>query len=121
MANFRAIAALALAVLAGCSAARSPQEAATDRELAHLAPMKTNPGYGGAVTGFDVEGTRLDMSVDLNQYESIDEDSADYLKVEALRRWKEAWTSENRGKHAKLTVRMLNYYGKPFLTESAKV
>jgi len=119
----RTTAAIALALLAACSPAPSASEAAAQREIAHMAPMKTNPAYSTTVTGFDVSGSgrRVDVSIDLNQYESIDDDAVDALKAEALRRWKEAWLAENEGKHATLAVRFLNYFGKPFLTENAKV
>ena len=80
-----------------------------------MQPMRGDV-YSNAVTGFDIHGTRMDVSIDLNQYSLIDEASDDAIKQDALNRWKDGWRAENPGKHATLTVRLLDYH-----SETAKV
>jgi ABC-type glycerol-3-phosphate transport system substrate-binding protein len=113
-------AAFAMLIAAACSSAPSPQEASYDREIARMQPMRGDV-YSNAVTGFDISGTRMDVSIDLNQYSLIDDDADDAIKRDALNRWKDGWRAENSGKHATLTVRLLDYHGKPWFTETATV
>jgi hypothetical protein len=109
-----------LAGATACSSSPSPADAMRAREIAHLTPMKAT--YQNAVTGFDVRNdTTLVLSVDLNQYASIDEDSVAALQAEALKRWSEAWTVEHPHEHATLTVVFIDYHGKPFLTKKTAV
>ncbi|MDQ2992934.1 MAG: hypothetical protein M3R30_08980 [Candidatus Eremiobacteraeota bacterium] len=112
-------AALALAVVTACSAPLSSQATSEPREIAHMQPMRE--GNNDTVVGFDVHGTRMDVSIDLNEWETIDDDADQAIKDDAMRRWKEAWSVENPGKHATLTVRLLDYHGRLFFTETGKV
>jgi hypothetical protein len=119
---FRPIRLASAFVLAGATACSSPSpaEAMAAREIAHLTPMKASSQ--NVVTGFDLrDDTTLVVSVDLNQYASIDADADTALQVEALKRWREAWTVEHPHKHAKLTVLFIDYHGKPFSTEKTSV
>ncbi len=110
---------LALVAVTACSAAQSPQAASEAREIAHMQPMRQ--GNNDTVVGFDAHGTRMDVSIDLNEWETIDDDADQAIKDDALDRWKEAWSAENPGKHATLTVRLLDYHGRLFFTETGKV
>jgi hypothetical protein len=109
---------LGLAAACACSGP-SAQDAGTARETAHMQPMRS--AYDDTVVGFDPHGTRMDVAIDLNAWETIDDDADAAIKVEALRRWKEAWTAENPGKHATLLVRLIDYHGHEFFRETAKV
>ena len=84
-----------------------------------MQPMRTE--YDTTVLGFDVHGTRLDVAIDLNLWESIDDTADQAIKDEALRLWKEAWTREHPGMHATLTVRLRDSHGRAFFTETTKV
>ncbi len=72
-------------------------------------------------TGFQPEGNRIDISIDLSGYQDLSGDSIPPFQAYAMKNWKAAWRKENPGKHATLTVRFLDYTGKPFFSESAKV
>ncbi len=111
-------AALVLAVVTACSAP-SPQAASEAHAVAHMQPMRE--GNDDTVVGFEVHGTRMDVSIDLNAWETIDDDADQAIKDDAMRRWKEAWSAENPGKHATLTVRLRDYHGRTFFTETGKV
>jgi len=43
------------------------------------------------------------------------------MEADALKRWRDTWTSNNAGKHATLRVRFRNYFGEDVFSESAKV
>jgi hypothetical protein len=111
-------AALVLGVVCACGGP-TPQEASLAREIAAMQPMRG--AFDGTVVGFDAKDTRLDVGIDLNQWETIDDDADQAIKTEALDRWKKAWSKENPGKHATLTVRLIDYHGREFFRESAKV
>jgi hypothetical protein len=110
--------ALALVVISACSGP-SPQEAGLAREMAYMQPMRSESN--DTVVGFDIKGTQMSVGIDLNEWETIDDDADQAIKTEALRRWKTAWSKENPGKHATLTVRLVDYHGHEFFRETAKV
>jgi len=111
-------AALAFVVISACSGP-SPQEASLAREMAYMQPMRSESN--DTVVGFDIKGTQMSVGIDLNEWETIDDDADQAIKTEALSRWKTAWSKENPGKHATLTVRLVDYHGHEFFRETAKV
>ena len=111
-------AALALVVISACSGP-SPEEASLARETASMQPMRAE--FNDTVVGFDIHGTQMSVGIDLNEWETIDDAADQAIKTEALSRWKTAWSKENPGKHANLTVRLIDYHGHEFFRESAKV
>jgi hypothetical protein len=118
MAMYRVFsAALALVIFGACSGT-SPQEAGVAREIAYMQPMRADSD--NTVVGFATQGTRMDVAIDLNLWQQLD-DGGDGIKTEALDRWKTAWSKENPGRHATLTVRLIDYRGHEFFRETAKV
>lgn len=112
-------AALALATLAGCAGSTSPQATAADAETTALAPLRAK--YDNTVTGFDVNGTRVDVSLDLDKFDSMDPNDMPGFKADVLRAWSAAWSAQHPHQHAVLTVRFLDYFGKTVTTETSKV
>ena len=110
-------AALALVVIGACSGP-SPEETSLARETAYMQPMRAE--HNDTVVGFDIHGTQMNVGIDLNEWETIDDAADQAIKTEAMARWKAAWTRENPGKHATLTVRLVDYHGHEFFRESAK-
>jgi hypothetical protein len=110
--------AFALAV-AACSGQPTHDQAAATEEIAALQPLRAE--YDNAVTGFIVKGDQLDVSIDLNTYSTIDEDDVPLLQAEVVRRWREAWAAQHPREHAQLTVRFVDYHGKPFLIKNVRV
>jgi hypothetical protein len=110
--------ALALAITA-CSSQPTHDQVVTAEEIAALQPLRAE--YDNAVTGFIVKGNQLDVSIDLNTYSTIDEDDVPLLQAEVVRRWREAWTAQHPREHAELTVRFVDYHGRPFLIKKIRV
>ncbi len=112
------VAAAALALAAACSSP-SPDQAASDNEMAALAPLRSE--YDSTVTGFVINGNQLDVSIDLNAYTMIDRDDVPLLQAEALRRWRDAWSAQHPHQHGELSVRFVDYHGRPFFSEKVSV
>jgi len=110
--------ALVLGVVCAC-AGPTPQEASLAREMTAMQPMRGE--FDDTVLGFDVAGSQISVGIDLNQWETIDDDADQAIKSEALDRWKKAWSKEHPGEHATVTVRLVDYHGHAFFRESAKV
>lgn len=102
------LALLLVALLASC-APPSPQTQIEDAERAALTPFKTQ--YSDIIMGYDFHGTRVDVSIDLNQYVTLEPDDESALKDEALKRWRSAWLASHPHQHAKLTLRFLDLRG----------
>ena len=102
----RRLTALLFCILAACS---SPPPSADDRAAGTLAPLKAR--YPQVIMGFDVHGTSLDVSVDLDQLASMDEDKEDAMKADALKTWAKTWSAEHPHEHATLTVRIVDFRG----------
>jgi hypothetical protein len=120
MSNRRiAAATLALATLAGCTGNTSPATAAANAETAALAPLRAK--YDNTITGFDINGARVDVSVDLDKFDSMDPDDVPGFKANVLRDWSVAWSAQHPRRHAALTVRFLDYFGKTVTSESSNV
>jgi hypothetical protein len=112
---------LALLMLAGCSqpAPQGAADTAAAREQSAVAPLKVQ--YKPVITGFDVKGTTFDIFVDAELMSEMDGPVEQAMEDQALKRWRDAWKSNNPGKHATLHVRFRNYFGEDVYTESAKV
>ncbi len=109
---------LLIAVVAVCSGP-TPQEQLINREMASMNPMRK--AINDMVMGCQPAGTRIDISIDLSGYQYLGGDGIPPFQAYAMKNWKAAWRKGNPGKHATLTVRFLDYTGKPFFSESAKV
>jgi hypothetical protein len=112
---------LALLMLAGCSqpAPQGAADTAAARELRAIEPLKAQ--YKPVITGFDIKGTTLDVFVDAEAMSEMDAPVEAQMETGALKRWHDAWKSNNAGKHATLHVRLRNYFGEVVFSESAKV
>jgi hypothetical protein len=112
---------LAVLMLAGCSQPAAPSSAdiAAAREMRTVAPLKMQ--YKPVITGIDVHGTTLDIFVDRELMSEMDGPVEQAMEDQALKRWRDAWKSNNPGKHATLHVRFRNYFGEDVFSESAKV
>ncbi len=112
---------LVLLMLAGCSQP-APQGAANTAaapELRAVEPLKAQ--YKPVISSFDAKGTTLDVFVDAEAMSEMDDPVEARMEADALKRWRDAWTSNNAGKHATLRVRFRNYFGEDVFSESAKV
>jgi hypothetical protein len=87
--------------------------------MAYMQPMRADSA--NTVVGFAVQGTRIDVAVDPNLWQALDDGGDQAIKTEALSRWKTAWSEENPGRHATLTVRLIDYRGHEFFRETTKV
>ena len=115
----RAGIALLLALAAGCTPQPTPQEQIDTQETAALQPLKTQ--YPDIVVAFNMKGTtQLDIAIDANGYISTGDDDIDKFKAVAARDWRSAWTAAHPHEHAKLTLRMVDFMGRTWVTEHVK-
>jgi hypothetical protein len=106
-------------LLTACAAPEDPSQARTDREVAALGPLQSNSE--GVITGLDVNNdTTLVVSIDLEQWSSVDEQDVAGFQAQALVRWKSTWSHEHPGHHALLRVVFADYHGRSVFTESVK-
>jgi hypothetical protein len=114
-----ALAACALAPLAGCSSP-SAHEQTVSTELAALAPLKT--AYSGVLMGFDVHGeTTLVASLDLQAYIGTDDDTNAAMRRAVVDRWRRAWSAAHPGAHATLHVRFIDFIGRTLAEKTTSV
>jgi hypothetical protein len=119
MATLWSRAGLALLVaLAACSPPPSAQERIAANETAALAPLKAK--YPDIVVSFDPKGTRLDISIDANGYISTDDDAVAAFKARASHDWRAAWSASHPHQHGLLTVRLIDFIGRTWVTEHVK-
>lgn len=115
----------ALTVLLACALAACSQTTARGsnpllaKEQTAVASLKTK--YKDVVMGTDVKGHTLLVYVDVNNLYSMDENSEDAMKADALSRWKAAWSAAHPDEHAKLDLSFRDYYGKEIYTASVRV
>lgn len=83
-----------------------------------MAPLKA--AYPGAVMGFDFHGSRVDVSIDMNGLEDLDDDTEAAMKAKAVALWRSAWTASHPHRHEKLTVRLIDFQGRPQFTLTTK-
>ncbi len=107
-----------LVALAACAPQPSAQEQLTAQETAALAPLKAK--YPDIVVAFAPVGTRLDISIDANGYISTGDDAVAAFKTRASHDWRNAWIAAHPHQHALLTVRMVDFIGRTWLTEKVQ-
>lgn len=108
---------LLVALLASC-APPSPQAQIEDAERAAMTSLKTqNPDI---IMGFDFHGSGVDVSIDVNQFVTLDPDDEAALEADALKRWRTVWIASHPRQHAKLTLRFLDFRGRVQYRGSAK-
>jgi hypothetical protein len=109
---------LMLALVTACAPHPSAQEQIGANEAAALAPLRAK--YPSIVVAFDLKGTRLDVSIDANGYISTGDDVVNAFKARALRDWRAAWSAAHPHQHALLTVRLVDFVGRTWVTEHTK-
>jgi len=108
----------AAVMLAACSTPPSAAEKAADAERASMAPLKA--AYPDVVMGFDVHGSAVDVSIDLNGMVSMDEDAEAAMKTQAVKQWRTAWLASHPHQHAMLTLRFIDFKGRADFTQTTK-
>ena len=115
----RAGVALVLILGAACAPRPSAQEQVDAQEAAALAPLKA--AYPDIVVAFDMKGaTQLDISIDANGYISTGDSDVDKFKATASRDWRTAWSAAHPHQHALLTLRLVDFMGRTWVTEHVK-
>jgi hypothetical protein len=109
---------LTLALITACSPHPSAQEQIGAEETAALAPLRAK--YPNIVVAFEPKGTRLDISIDANGYISTGDDEVNAFKARASRDWRAAWSAAHPHQHALLTVRLVDFVGRTWVTEHTK-
>ncbi|HEY5258586.1 MAG TPA: hypothetical protein VIJ12_09440 [Candidatus Baltobacteraceae bacterium] len=118
--SWMTIALAASLTLGACSAPESASQARSDKELAALAPLQTSAQ--GVITGLDIQNdTTLVVSLDINQWLSIEADEDAALEAQALAKWKGVWAKNHPAQHALLHVDFVDYHATPVYAEKAKV
>jgi hypothetical protein len=115
----RAGIALVLILGAACAPAQTPQQQIDAQETAALQPLKTQ--YPDIVIAFNMKGaTQLDIAIDANGYISTGDDVLDKFRALAIRDWRDAWVAAHPHEHAALTLRMVDFMGRTWVTEHAQ-
>ncbi len=109
-------AAVLLLALVACAPAKPSQN---DIAAAALAPLKAR--YPNVIMGFDVHGTSVNVSIDLQALDSMDEDKEDAMDADALRTWAKTWHAEHPKSHAKLTMHIIDFRGNQVTQASISV
>lgn len=108
--------ALVLVLGAACAPQPSAQAQIEAKETAALAPLKA--AYPDIVVAFNMKGkTQLDIAIDANGYISTGDNDVDKFKARASRDWRTAWTAAHPHEHALLTVRLVDFMGRTWVTE----
>lgn len=108
--------ALLLLLGAACAPHPSVQEQIDAQETATLAPLKA--AYPDVITAFNMKGaTQLDIAIDANGYISTGDNDVDKLKARVSRDWRAAWVQAHPHQHALLTVRLVDFMGRTWVTE----
>lgn len=111
--------ALTVGLSTGCAPHPTAQEQIETTETTALAPLKAK--YPDIVVAFDPKGTRLDISIDANGYISTGDDDVARFKDVISRDWRAAWSAAHPHKHARLTVRLVDFIGRTWVTEHVQV
>jgi hypothetical protein len=120
MAGVRILTRIALAASIAACSSPTPQQRIESAELADLAPLKHE--YPGVVAGFDLRTKQtVIISLDLQRYIEMDDDTVIALKRDALARWRAAWIAQHPHHHALLHVRLIDFIGRKVADESTKV
>ncbi|MGA8840955.1 MAG: hypothetical protein WBG27_08210 [Candidatus Aquilonibacter sp.] len=107
-----------LALGAACAPHPTAQEQIDATETTALAPLKAK--YPDIVVAFAPNGTRLDISIDANGYISTGDDDVARFKDAISRDWRSAWSTAHPHQHALLTVRLVDFVGRTWVTEHTK-
>jgi hypothetical protein len=107
-----------VALSTACAPHPSAQEQIDAKETAALAPLKAK--FPDIVVAFDPKGTRLDISIDANGYISTSDDDVNAFKARMSRDWRAAWSAAHPHQHALLTVRLVDFVGRTWVTEHTK-
>lgn len=111
---------LLLGLLATACSAPATQQQTADAEIARLAPLKSQ--YKNVVMGFDVQhDTTLVVSLDLQNYIGMDDNTVDAMKSDTVKRWRTTWKSAHPHAHATLHVRFIDFVGRKVAEESTHV
>lgn len=109
---------IAIVTLGACSSP-SAREAAQNRELATLAPLKQH--YQDVVTGFDFKpGETLVVSLDLNNYNGMGDDDQAAMKKTIAATWRKAWHDAHPGEHATIHLKLMDFIGRTISTQTIK-
>ena len=115
---FTIAASFAIALVTACTPPPPPDRGAAigQAESARLSPVVDKLKKAGVVTGFDVSGNQLTISVDAERWSEQDEVAEDQLKSDLLARWSAIWRANHPRGHARVRVRFQNYYGEEIAT-----
>jgi hypothetical protein len=120
MTGVRLLAHLALAALVAACGSPTAQQRVAAAELSDLAALKRQ--YPDVVMGFDLRPRNtLVISLDLQNYIEMDDDSVAALKRAALARWRSAWAAEHPHAHAVLHLRFIDFIGRKVAEETTRV
>jgi hypothetical protein len=111
--------AVIVCVLAACAAPAPRVNPTLAKEQAAVAPLKVK--YKDVVTGVEVKGRTLVLYVEPNAMYSMDEDAEAAMKIDALSRWKKAWSGAHPHEHATLRLSVRDYFGRELYTSSTAV
>jgi len=115
-----ACAVAAVMLLCGCGgSASNGGTSAAGKETAALHALKNR--YGAVVSGVDVRGTTAIVYVNVDQLQSMDEESEATMEGYALALWERAWRREHPRQHATLTVSVRDFTGAEIKAERGKV
>ena len=119
MTSLRIFAHLTLAALVACSSPTTQQRIQA-AELDDLAALRHQ--YPDVVMGFDLRPRNtLVISLDLQNYIEMDDDTVAALKRDALARWRSAWAGEHPHAHAVLHLRFIDFIGRTVAEETTRV
>ncbi len=101
---------------ASCAPQPTAQERIDAQETASLAQLKK--AYPDIVVAFNMKGpTQLDIAIDANGYISTGDNDVDKFKARVSRDWRIAWSAAHPHQHALLTVRLVDFMGRTWVTE----
>ena len=108
-----------LLALTACSS-QSPQEQAQSQELTALAPLKQK--YSDVVMGFDFKPHEtLVVSLDLQNYDGMNDDDQVRLKKDIIAAWRAAWQQSHPGQHATIHTQIIDFVGRTIARQDASV
>jgi hypothetical protein len=108
--------ALLLTLATACAPQPTAQQQIDAQETASLAPLKQ--AYPDIVVAFNMKGTtQLDIAIDANGYISTGDNDVDKFKARAAEDWRTAWTDAHPHQHAQLTLRLVDFMGRIWVTE----
>jgi hypothetical protein len=108
-----------LLALTACSS-QSPDERAQSQETAALASLKQK--YPDVVMGFDFKPhDTLVVSLDLQNYDGMNDDDQDRMKKDILAAWRSAWQQTHPGEHATIRTQIIDFVGRTIARQDASV